>query len=155
MVDATATTSRDLVVGEHVFIGSDCWVGPQTTIGDCTMLAPRVAIVGDDHRWDVVGTPIQFTGRPPQRPTIIGRDVWIGFAAIILRGVTIGDGSIIAAGSCVTRDVPPFEIWAGSPARKLRDRFSEDEQKAHQAMLDRSEFSVRHAEPQTGATGPQ
>ena len=57
--------------------------------------------------------------------TIIGADVWIGVNAIIKSGVEIGTGAVIGAGSVVTKDVPAYEVWAGNPAHKIRDRFSE------------------------------
>lgn len=58
---------------------------------------------------------------------VIGNDVWIGSDVLLLEGHTIGDGAIIGAGSVVTKDIPPYEIWAGAPARFIRKRF-EDEQ---------------------------
>ena len=62
--------------------------------------------------------------------TTIGADVWIGVNAIIRSGVTIGTGSVIGAGSVVLNDIPEYEIWAGNPARKIRDRFSEEIKRA-------------------------
>ena len=147
-VHHSVRTARDVKLAEYAYVGPDCFLAPMTSIGAYTMLAPRVAIVGGDHIWDVVGTPIQFTGRPPQEPTSIGRDVWIGYGAIISRGVTIGEGAVIAAGAVVTKDVPPFEVWAGVPARKLRDRFDADAQRAHRAALDTGSFEILHAERQ-------
>jgi len=55
----------------------------------------------------------------------IGNDVWIGYGVKIMESVSIGDGSVIAAGSVVTKDIPPYEIWGGAPAKKIKDRFSE------------------------------
>jgi chloramphenicol O-acetyltransferase type B len=57
---------------------------------------------------------------------IIGSDVWIGMRCILLGGITIGDGATIGAGSVVTKDVPPYEVWAGNPATKKKDRFDEE-----------------------------
>jgi carbonic anhydrase/acetyltransferase-like protein (isoleucine patch superfamily) len=57
---------------------------------------------------------------------VVGNDVWVGTRAIILSGVTIGDGAIVAAGSVVTKDVPPYAIVAGNPARLIRYRFSDE-----------------------------
>lgn len=57
---------------------------------------------------------------------VIGNDVWIGYEAVVLSGVTIGDGAIVAARAVVTKDVPPYAIVGGVPARILRRRFSED-----------------------------
>ena len=148
-VHRSASTPRDLVADEYAFIGPQCSIAPMTRVGAYTMLAPKVAIVGGDHVWDVVGTPIQFTGRPEQLPTVIGRDAWIGYGAIVSRGVSIGEGSIVGAGSVVTRDVPPYEIWAGVPARKLRDRFTPEERAKHRAALDRGGIPPRFAEPQS------
>lgn len=59
-------------------------------------------------------------------PVVIGHDVWVGARALIMNGVTIGDGAIVAAGAVVTRDVPPYAIVGGSPARLIRFRFSSD-----------------------------
>lgn len=147
-INWSAKVSRDIVLGNYVFIGPECWIGPQTVIGSYTMLAPRVAIVGDDHNWDVPGTPMQFAGRPPQKQTVIEDDVWVGYGTTILRGVRLGRGSIIAANSTVTKDVPPYEVWAGAPARKLRDRFNREEREFHSNALDTMAFDVRFAPPQ-------
>lgn len=147
-VHASATVARDLVMDEYAFVGPHCSIGPMTTIGAYSMLAPRVAVVGGDHRFDVVGTPIQFTGRPEQQPTAIGRDAWIGYGTVVSRGVTIGDGAVVGAGSVVTKDVPAYEVWVGIPARKLRDRFSPAERVAHETALDSGDVSVTFAEPQ-------
>ncbi|WP_420174343.1 acyltransferase [Luteococcus sp. OSA5] len=128
--------SKDLSTEEYVFMGNECWVGPQTSIGRYTLFGPRVAIVGDDHVIDLPGTPMHFSGRPPQQSTTIGRDVWVGYGAIIRRGVTISDGVVVAAGAVVTKDVPAYEVWGGVPARKLRDRFStQHDLDVHEAMI--------------------
>ena len=58
---------------------------------------------------------------------VVGNDVWIGYEAVILAGATIGDGAIIAARAVVTRDVPPYTIVGGLPARPIRRRFSDQE----------------------------
>ncbi len=63
-----------------------------------------------DHRGDIV----------------IGNDVWIGYEAVVLSGVTIGDGAIVAARSVVTKDVPPYTIVGGVPARPIRKRFGQE-----------------------------
>ena len=105
-------------------------------IGNYVQLAPKVAITGGDHLIDQVGVPIIHTGldghrqvQTKQLGVVIEDDAWIGFAAIILDGVTIGEGSVVGAGSVVTRDIPPYSIYAGCPARKLRDRFENEAQR--------------------------
>lgn len=60
-------------------------------------------------------------------PIVIGNDVWIGYGSLIMQGVTIGDGAVVAAGSVVTKDIPPYAIVGGNPARIIRNRFSDNE----------------------------
>ncbi len=127
--------SKDLVADEYVYIGKNCEVCSQVVIGKYTMLAPEVKIIGEDHNFHFPNRPIIFSGRPRQTRTIIGRDVWIGSRSIIMKGVTIGDGAIIGANSVVTKNVPSYAIVAGSPARFIKMRFTDDEIMIHQDML--------------------
>jgi acetyltransferase-like isoleucine patch superfamily enzyme len=115
--------SRDLVAGEYTFIGERSMIGRKVSIGAYTMLGPSVMCLGDDHRYDVPGLPAIFSGRPNLRPIVIGRDVWIGARSIILSGVEIGDGVIVAAGTVVSKNIPSCEIHGGIPNRKIKDRF--------------------------------
>lgn len=134
-VHPSALIAKGVRAEEYVFIARGCSLCPGTSIGRYTMFAPGASVVGDDHLWDNPRVPIQFSGRPAQRETRIGRDVWIGQGAIISRGLTIGDGAIIGAGSVVTSNVPAREIWAGVPARLLRRRFENEEfDRAHHLM---------------------
>lgn len=134
--NSTAILARDLVAGEYAFINHHCEVCARVSIGNYTMLGPYVMITGDDHVFDNPGVPAYFAGRPRLQPTRIEDDVWIGARSIILSGVTIGRGSIVAAGSVVTRDVPAYTIVAGIPARKMRDRFEGHDRQVHDAVLD-------------------
>lgn len=135
-VHPSSTVAADLKTDPFVFIGRRCTIGPGVQIGRYTMLASEVAIVGDDHNWADPATPMQFAGRPEQRLTVIGADVWLGHGVTVLRGVRIGDGAIVAAGSVVTRDVVAREIWAGAPARRLRARFDDPaHNQLHAAMV--------------------
>lgn len=135
-MSARTNVARDLKAGPYSFVNRDCVIGPGVSIGAYTMIAPRVAIVGNDHVWDRPGVPIIFSGRPAMRETLIEDDVWIGFGAIIKTGVRIGRGAIVAAGAVVSRDVPPYEIHGGVPARKIGDRFATEDQRAiHDRML--------------------
>ncbi|GAA1432557.1 hypothetical protein GCM10009616_22310 [Microlunatus lacustris] len=148
-IHPTSHLARDLEAGPYVFIGRRCTLSPGVRIGSYTMLASGVAIVGDDHNWLDPEQPMQFSGRPPQRRTEIGADVWLGHGTIVMRGLRIGDGAIVAAGSVVTKDVPPREIWAGVPARKLRDRFTDSaDVDRHVAALARPLVTPRFAERQ-------
>lgn len=114
----------DLCADRYVFIGKDCIIYPRVTIGAYTMLAHNVSIIGGDHEYSKVGIPIIFSGRQKIKPTRIGVDCWVGAYSIIMCGVTIGDGCIIAAGSVVTKDVEPYSVYGGVPAKKIKDRFS-------------------------------
>jgi acetyltransferase-like isoleucine patch superfamily enzyme len=135
-VHPTTSVAKDLVAGSYVFIGPHCKITPLVTIGRYTMLASDIAIVGNDHNWSEPGVPMQFAGRPTQRATTIGDDVWLGQGVIVMRGVTIGDAAIVAAGAVVTKNVPAYEVWAGVPAKKLRDRFEHPSHRdKHAAML--------------------
>lgn len=120
---------------------------PRVEIGRYTMLAAGVTVVGDDHVVDTVGVPMQFTGRPAQQRTVIGRDVWIGRDAMVRRGVTIGNGAIIGARAVVTSDVPPYAVVAGVPARVIKARFDSEQVCQHEAMLNGPVAERRVAEP--------
>lgn len=136
-ITMSCRVAPDLVAEEYVFAGPECVIGPGTKIGRYTLLAARVAVIGDDHVSDRAGVPMQFSGRPAQRSTHIGRDVWLGHGVIVMRGITIGDGSIVGAGAVVTKDVPSYEVWAGVPAARVRARFEDAREIAeHRAMID-------------------
>lgn len=131
--------SKDLIAGPYVFIGSGCQIYPDVSIGDYSMLGPDVMIIGGDHRFDIVGRPMIFSDRDIQKKTIIGKDVWIGARCIINRGVVIGDGAIIAANSVVTRNVEPFSIVGGAPAKFIKYRFeTESDRINHSLVLNKS-----------------
>lgn len=128
--------SKDFIAGEFSYVGPNCFIYPGVTIGRYTMIAQNVQIIGDDHNFDIVAVPSTFSGRPKLRKTLIGRDVWIGANSIILTGVSIGDGSIIAAGSIVTKDVAEYSIYGGVPAKFLKKRFkNESDEQLHTTML--------------------
>lgn len=147
---ASARVSPDLIAHEFSFVNIDCIVGPRVTLGRYAMLAPEVVIIGGDHRIDVPGTPMLFSGRPELAKTVIGADAWIGFRSIVMAGVSIGRGAIVAAGAVVTKDVPPYEIHAGVPARKIGDRFaSAADRMRHDAMLNGEPMRGAYAQPLT------
>jgi acetyltransferase-like isoleucine patch superfamily enzyme len=111
--------------------------GARLAIGRFCSIADEVTIMlGGEHRTDWVTTyPFSalfegaknFSGHPKTKgDVLIGNDVWIGREALILSGVTIGDGAVIAARSLVTKNVAPYSIIGGNPARQIRFRFPED-----------------------------
>ena len=118
--------SRDIKTGPYSFINRGCIIGKNVELGSYSMIGPRVMIVGDDHVFNMVGVPMIFSGRPSViHRTYIGRDVWIGANSIIIAGVKIGDGSIVAAQSVVTKDVESFSMAAGVPAKIIKYRFAD------------------------------
>jgi len=111
--------------------------GASLKIGSFCSFSTEVKIfLGGEHRIDWVTTyPFNklwksakaFTGHPSTKgDVIIGNDVWVGHAAIILSGVTIGDGAVVGAKAVITKNVPPYGIVAGNPARLIKKRFEED-----------------------------
>lgn len=136
--------ARDFRTGRDCFLNASCWVGPGVVFGEHVLCGPDVMFIGDDHKFDQIGTPIVFSGRPPLRGTCICDDVWIGARAIVMAGTTIGSGAIVAAGAVVTRDVEPFAIVAGVPAKVIRYRFDDEEtRETHLGALKAGKFQ-RH-----------
>ena len=111
-----------LDIGAFTFLGRDCQieVTRSVTIGRGVLIGPRVYVTDHNHGM-ASGTPI-FEQPCLAKPVRIHDDVWIGAHAIILPGVTIGSGAVVAAGAVVTRDIPARAIVGGVPARVLRIR---------------------------------
>jgi maltose O-acetyltransferase len=103
-------------LGDSVFLNFNCVILDvvEVVIGDRTQIGPAVQIYAADHPRDA---PTRREGLEFGRPVRIGSDVWIGGGAILLPGVTVGDGAVIGAGSVVTRDVGAGETVTGNPAR--------------------------------------
>lgn len=125
-------------MGRHSFCGYDCEVY-LADIGSFTSIANGVVIGGARHPMEWVSmSPVFYAGRDSVKAkfathelelpgrVLIGNDVWIGRGAIVLSGVTVGHGAVIGAGSVVTKEVPPYAIVAGNPARLIRYRFDQD-----------------------------
>lgn len=112
-----------LKVGNHSNIGPYCYIGCSgyIEIGDNVMMSPRVSIYAENHVFDTTVVPMKEQGVKRQFVKIED-DCWIAANSIILAGVTIGKGSVIAAGSVVTKDVPPYSIVAGVPASVIKQR---------------------------------
>ncbi|MBL8080160.1 MAG: acyltransferase [Anaerolineales bacterium] len=91
------------------------------TIGNNVRIATNTIIVASMHKFERIDIPIYLQGHEA-RGIVIGNDVWIGAGCRILDGVTIGDGSILAAGAVINKDTPPYVIVGGVPARIIRER---------------------------------
>lgn len=122
-------------LGHYCYIGSGFYSPSPVTIGDLSMLSTSVRIVGDDHGIDNPRVPTRLDFRWRHSITVIEADVWIGHDVVMKSGVRVGVGSVVAAGSVVTRDVPPNSIVGGNPARLIRARFSADEWAIYQTEL--------------------
>ncbi|MFN7541014.1 MAG: acyltransferase [Bacteroidota bacterium] len=112
-----------LRVGDHSNIGPYCYIGCSgfISIGNNVMISPRVSIYAENHVFDSLDATIKSQG-VKRESVVIEDDCWIAANSILLAGVTIGKGSVVAAGSVVTQDVPPFSVVAGVPARIIKNR---------------------------------
>jgi acetyltransferase-like isoleucine patch superfamily enzyme len=113
-------------VGRYTYLASDVYLN-YTTIGNYCSIAAGAKIGGMEHSWWWGCTserlsPYNIDGRR----TTIGDDVWIGSHVVVRQGVHIGRGAVIGAGSIVLKDVPPYTMVAGVPARELRKRFTQE-----------------------------
>jgi acetyltransferase-like isoleucine patch superfamily enzyme len=134
-----------LVLGSNVSVGPRSIIQVDGEIGDYTLIGMGVQIVGrDDHAIGEIGIPMALSTRAEDRGATerdritIGCDVWIGASSVVLSGLTVGDGAVVAAGSVVTKDVEPFSIVGGNPARILGWRFETQEQRAEHLRTMRS-----------------
>jgi len=146
-LSSTNYISLSSKVHTSIDMGKYCYIGPGGEIpqgvkfGNYVMVAKDLLISGNDHNFDNVGTPVIFSGRPPHPTTVIEDDVWIGARVIIKTGVKIGRGSVVAAGAIVVKNVDPYNIVAGIPANKIKERFdSESDKLAHDEMLARDAY---------------
>jgi maltose O-acetyltransferase len=112
----------EIRIGNNSQIGEDARIEHDTVIGDDVMMGLQVLILSTVHSTDRTDIPLLHQRCKPRRPVRIGNGVWIGARAILLPGVTIGDHAIVGAGAVVTRDVEPWSIVGGVPARKIRSR---------------------------------
>lgn len=128
--------SSNIQAGEYCSIGYGAAICPNVELGNYVLIAPEINILGGDHRYDKPGIPIIFSERPTLPSTVIEDDVWIGARVTIMAGVKIGRGSIIAASSVVTKDVPAYTIVAGVPAKVVKKRFvGKGDELTHDEML--------------------
>lgn len=120
----TRFAKRDVVIGNRVQFGKYCSISSDVHFGNHILMAGRVSFVGrNDHIFNNVGEYIWDGKRGNDGITIVEDDVWLGHGCTVIAGVTIGKGSIVAAGALVNKDIPPCEIWGGVPAKKIRNRF--------------------------------
>lgn len=141
-IDKTAAVGNgaqivNSTIGRYTYIYESKLIN--TDVGSFCSIAADCTIGGGSHPTNWVSTsPVFYSGKNSLKKnfsvnvydefkkTIIENDVWIGSKCLIKSGVKIGNGAIVGMGSVVTHDIPPYEIWAGNPARKISNRFSDD-----------------------------
>jgi virginiamycin A acetyltransferase len=119
-------------LGYRTTVGVHNFFGGTVTIGKYCQVGGYVAFHASNHPISYATTYINknlFGGElvklKQDKPIVLGNDVWVGHGVIIVSGVTVGDGAILAAGAVVTKDVPPYAIVGGNPAKLIRKRFSD------------------------------
>lgn len=136
-------TYKNIQVGDDVFIGEGAHfsaTNSQIEIGDKVMFGPGVTMMTGDHNTSVIGKymkDVKTKKDTDDQAIIIQKDVWIGANVTILKGVTIGEGSIIAAGALVITNVEPYSIYGGVPAKIIKKRFSPEEIIKHKKMINK------------------
>lgn len=113
---------RFITIGNNSGIGMYAKVPNDIIIGEVVMMGVNVTIFGSNHVFDRTDIPMRKQGMRKEQPVIIEDDVWIGSNSIIMAGRKIAKGSIVAAGSVVTKDFPEYSIIGGNPARLIRSR---------------------------------
>ena len=121
-VERNSVFGPGVSLGDNSGIGIDCELYGPVTIGKNVMMGPEVVIYTSGHKFDRTDIPMMQQGPTEKEPVVIGDDCWIGRRAMIMPGVTIGDGCVIAAGAVVTKDIPPYSVAGGVPARVIRTR---------------------------------
>lgn len=144
-------------VPSHIHCGHHVHIGPHASfiasiahiyIGNYVMFGPNVTIRGGNHRIDILGKHIYEVKEDEKLPendqdVVVEDGVWVGCNVTILKGVKVGRGAVVAAGAVVTKNVPPYSIVGGNPAKVLKERFSADEIIKHEEMLIRRLESVK------------
>jgi virginiamycin A acetyltransferase len=131
-------TNPQVIIGDYTYgFHRECFISyhpeDRISIGKFCSIANGVRFIFGNHNLDFVSTfPFRalclngpsYADAISKGPIIIGNDVWIGASSLILSGVTIGDGAVVAAGSVVTKDVPPYSVVGGVPAKTIKMRFT-------------------------------
>jgi acetyltransferase-like isoleucine patch superfamily enzyme len=110
-------------IGNNTLVTNRCILDSRggLTIGDDVLVGYESIIITSSHRFEDPNTPIRLQGAKTA-PVVIGNDVWLGTRVLVMPGVTIGNGAVVAAGAVVTKDVPPYAIVGGVPARIIGHR---------------------------------
>lgn len=129
---------RLIEIGDNVFFGLNTIINTTVPvrIGNDVMFGRSVTIMGGDHNMSEVGKPMRYVkSGGKNEPITIENDVWIGANVLILKGVTIGEGAVVGAGSIVTKSLPPYSVCVGTPCKPVKLRFSDDDLTKHLSIV--------------------
>jgi len=115
-------TGVNIKIKDNSKVGVNCQMPDDIIIGDDVMIGPGVLIIGHNHHYSDLEIPMHLQGIRKSPPVSIEDDVWIGARATILPGVTIGNGAVIGAGAVIAKNIPPYSICVGNPARIIKSR---------------------------------
>lgn len=121
-IEKNARFSRRMTIGDHSGIGYKSYIQGEIYIGKNVMMAENVKIFTTNHKTDRIDIPMCQQGAQPEKPVIIGDDVWICDSVIICPGSKIGNGVVIGAGAVVRGNIPDYAIVMGNPARVVKFR---------------------------------
>ncbi|WP_394256657.1 CatB-related O-acetyltransferase [Vibrio harveyi] len=130
-------------IGKYTYIGRNCKL-TKVEIGNYCSIGDNVTIGPGEH--DIYASTLHRVGYSDAyeqltiKPCKIGHDVWIGVDAVILRGVTVGNGAVIGANSVVTKDVKPYSVVVGSPAKEIKQRLTD----SHIVRLEKDKWWLKN-----------
>lgn len=120
-VKSGAEISPNATLGNFSELGTRCLIQGDVHIGDNVIMGPDVKIYSRNHKFDKLDVPIRDQGKE-YKHTYIGNDVWLGANVLVMAGCKLGDHTIVAAGSVVTKDFPAYAIIGGVPAKIIKKR---------------------------------
>lgn len=121
-IERGAHFSSEVSLGDNSGIGINAQIAPFVTIGNDVMMGPECLMYTSNHGMDRIDIPMWKQKSSTPNPIVIEDDVWIGSRVIILPGVHVGKGSVIGAGSVVTKDIDEYSVVGGNPAKLIRKR---------------------------------
>ena len=121
-IERKASFHSDIKIGNNSGIGFKCHIPSGTVIGDNVMMGPEVVMYNRNHKIDNVNLPMNVQGFDEAKPIKICDDVWIGRRVILLPGTCVGTGSVLGAGTVVSKNIPPYSVVVGNPGKIIKSR---------------------------------
>ncbi|MCI1710755.1 MAG: hypothetical protein LKM39_10980 [Chiayiivirga sp.] len=139
-VSSRFVTPNSLSVGDDCFINAGAHISGDVELGNRVLLGPDVKLLSGQHLFSLPGHHPRFLRASHESPEHIARlvvedDVWIGAAVVVVGGVTVGSGSVVGAGAVVSRDIPPYVVAVGVPAKPVRRIFDDSTLRKHLASV--------------------